>query len=118
MWYNINMQKNSTRGFIRLRTILIAIVIILIISFFGIDLKKLTENPTTQNNFRYVWSGVTYVWDSYLRTPLSYVWNNIFIDLIWEPSYYALSQLKKGEGDTLFKSISPIVHFDNNEGPQ
>jgi hypothetical protein len=102
----------NTRGFISLKTIAIAVLIILAVSFFGIDLKKLAQNPTTQSNFNYVWSGVSFVWESYLRTPLSFVWNNVFIDLIWEPSYDALTQLKNGEGESLFQSMAPKIDFD------
>jgi hypothetical protein len=38
-----------------LRLIIIAIVIILVLSFFGISLRHVISLPATQDNFHFVW---------------------------------------------------------------
>lgn len=73
-------NKNTERGFIK--AVIMIVVILLIISYFGINLRSTVNSPTTQENFSYVINGTIHVWDSYLKKPASYVWNEIFIKLI------------------------------------
>lgn len=76
--------------------ILVIIASILIISYFGISLKGLVESDTTQDNFSYVASGLVKVWNNYLRAPTTYLWNNVFIDILWESFKGAMENIKNG----------------------
>ncbi|HUD04250.1 MAG TPA: hypothetical protein VMR73_02040 [Candidatus Paceibacterota bacterium] len=69
------MKFNPNRGLIR--TIIIIIIAILILSYFGISIQSVINSPTTQNNFSYVWGGVVYVWNTYLSGPFWALWNII-----------------------------------------
>ena len=73
--------KNDNRGLVR--WIFIMIIAIIILSYFGFDLRSIIEAEGTQNNLGYVWGGVVAVWDKYLASPVLYFWQNIFLDLIW-----------------------------------
>ncbi len=87
-------MKNKTAGeggFIR--TIVIIVIAILIVSYFGINLRALVTSPTTQDNITYVTTGVINLWNNYLKAPVTYVWNEIFIKLIWNS---AIENLKNG----------------------
>lgn len=82
----------AKRGFIKL--ILLIIVALLVISYFGINLRQLVSSPTTQDNVSYVASTTVAVWNDYLKGPVTYLWNKIFLDLIWLPAVANLKNQK------------------------
>ena len=65
-----------------IKWIIIALIAIIVLSFFGYDLKVIIDSPLTQKNLNYTKSGVEYVWDGYLKGPLTYLYKNIFIGMI------------------------------------
>jgi hypothetical protein len=77
MLKKINTQN---RGFVK--AVIIIVVILLIISYFGINLRDTVNSDTTQDNFAYVINGIVHIWNNYLKTPVMYVWKEIFIKLI------------------------------------
>jgi len=103
-----NQPAAGERGLIKM--ILIIIAALLIISYFGINLRDLVNAPTTQDNITYVATTTVTVWDSYLKVPATYLWQNIFLDLIWNPSMHNLIEARNGQ--TLdIASSTPIVPF-------
>ncbi len=70
------------RGFIR--TVVFIVILIIIIGFFGFDLRSIIESDVVQNNLKYAWSGVVAFWENILREPTLYIWNNLFKNLIKE----------------------------------
>ena len=74
------MQKN--KGFVKM--IVLIIIGILILSYFGFNLKSIAESPTSQSNFSYVWGTLSYVWDTFLAGPAIWVWNKIIVGIFWE----------------------------------
>jgi ABC-type antimicrobial peptide transport system permease subunit len=89
------------KGFIRIRTILLVILAILVLSFFSFDIETFIESPQTQSNLNYVWGGVTYVWTEYLEGPFNYLWYDVFIDLLWDAFINNLLSIEAGEGNSL-----------------
>ncbi len=73
----ITLHKKG--GFIRMA--FIVIIIILILSYVGIDLKSFIESDKTQSNLSYVWGGVLWMWD----TVINPVWSR-YIYPVW--SYF------------------------------
>jgi hypothetical protein len=65
--------------------VIIIVIALLILSYYGFNLRQTIQSPTTQDNFSYAWGGVTYVWDNYLQTPVDYFYN-FFVNDIWKPS--------------------------------
>lgn len=88
------MPKNPNGGFIKM--IIILIIIILALSYFGFDIKKFMESPTTQKNLGYVWGLAKVVWDKYLEKPLAYLWKNVFVNLLWESFTFNMERIKGG----------------------
>lgn len=78
------------RGLIKM--IVIIVVALLIISYFGINIRALVSAPTTQDNFSYVATTSVSIWNNYLKAPTTYVWNKIFVELIWNPAIDGLKQ--------------------------
>ncbi|MEN9614514.1 MAG: hypothetical protein RLZZ347_821 [Candidatus Parcubacteria bacterium] len=85
---------NKQSGFVRI--ILIILIAILILSYFGIDIKGVVEAPGTQKNIGYVWGWTVYVWSTYLEKPFNYLWHDIFIDKLWSQFLDTLATIKKG----------------------
>jgi len=92
-----NTNKNS--GFVKL--ILIIIITIIVLSYLGFNLRAIVESPETQGNLGYVWGLTVGVWDNYIGSPVMYLWNDIFIDLMWNPFVENLERNKRGEPSTI-----------------
>lgn len=65
--------------------IILIVIALLILGYFGINLRSVVNSPTTQDNFSYVWNNVVDVWNNYLKVPATYLWG-IFVNLIWSPA--------------------------------
>ena len=98
---------NKQSGFIKF--IVIIIIAIIILSYFGFDLRSIVEAPETQENIGYVWGGVVYIWENWLAGPISYLWNDIFIDLLWDSFIENLERIKGGETTTITELAPEII---------
>jgi hypothetical protein len=88
------MKINRQRGIVR--TIIIIVIALLVISYFGINLQQVATSPTSESNFSYVWNGVVYVWDTYLKTPATEAYN-FFITYIWDPAIADIERIDAGQ---------------------
>ncbi len=88
------MKINKQRGIVR--TVILIIIALLVVSYFGINLRQLATSPTSESNFSYVWGSVTYVWDTYLKTPATEVYD-LFITYIWDPSIADIQRIDSGQ---------------------
>ena len=89
------LDLRNQKGFIQF--IFIIIILVLLLSYFNINIRGIIEAPQTQENIGYVWGWVALVWNDYLRTPVSYFWNNIFINLLWNSFVDNLEKIKRGQ---------------------
>jgi len=81
---SINRQspKSKTSGQSGIiRFILLILVAVILLSYFGFDLRSIVEDEQTQSNFAFVGEWVGVVWD-FIRTPALYVWD--FITDVWD----------------------------------
>lgn len=92
------------------RTVLIVLVAILVLSYFGFDIKSIVESPLAQNNIGYVWGFVVGIWNNYLSQPVMYFWNNIFIGILWETFTGAMEKIKNGEQPEI-NTMGPSLDF-------
>jgi hypothetical protein len=65
------MQQN--KGFVKL--VILILVGILILSYFGIDLRGLVNSDATRENVSYVWSFIQGLWYDYVKTPVIFILN-------------------------------------------
>ncbi len=94
---------NLQAGFIRLKTLVIIILIIVALGMFGINIEEdVAGNEDVQHNVSYVWTGVVNFWDRYLAGPADYIWNDIFVDLIWDSFILNMQRLRDGQSPTDF----------------
>jgi len=96
--------KNDKRGLIQ--WLVIVLIAVLVLSYFGFDLRAIIESEGTQGNLGYLWGlGVT-VWNEYLSRPILYFWHNIFIDLLWNSFIDNLERIKNGQ-PTTYEEMTP-----------
>jgi hypothetical protein len=88
--------------------VIIIVVALLILSYYGFSLRNLVNSPTTQDNFGYVATTTVTFWDQYLEQPANYLWNDVFINLIWDPAITSLTQMKNNQ-PTNIQSSSPTL---------
>ena len=96
--FNIPMNKGI------IQTIIIIVIALLILSYFGYNLRSIATSPTAQDNFSYVGEVVSNVWNNWLETPVTYLWN-IFVNYIWTP---AINILKAGPTTSANQSTSAV----------
>ena len=84
--------------------IILIIIAILVLSYFGFSLRDLGEDETTQDNFAFVTEWLSFVWENYLRVPSIWIWENI-ISFIWNDLFLEnLYRLQSGED---FSDLAP-----------
>jgi len=64
--------------------LVLAVLTILVLSYFHISIKAVVDSPTGQDNINYVSGTTTNLWDEYLQKPASYLWNDIWVDIFWK----------------------------------
>jgi hypothetical protein len=95
---------NLQAGFIRLKTLVIIILILVLLGMFGVNVEEdVAGNEDVQENVSYVWTGVANFWDRYLADPSDYIWNDVFVDLIWGSFIVNMQAIRSGESATNFE---------------
>ncbi len=106
-------KKMNEKGFINVIGVIVLMAItMLTLSFFHFDLRTETKsNATLKSNTTYVAEIVTSVWTGYLERPVTYFWNNIFIDLLWNSFVSNMSRVRDGKA-TDFENSAPKLQFN------
>ena len=80
-----------------IKLIIFIIVVIFVLSYFNISLRAIVDGNVFRENFAFVWNSIKSGWNRYLLGPADYLWNDIFIDLIWDSFTDNLGRIKKGD---------------------
>lgn len=81
------MYKNKQGGLIKL--IIIIIIAVTVLSWYGVDIKNFFTSPLVQKNFGYVWNFIKDIWFNYLVGPAHQLWL-IWVDRVWDPLMHLL----------------------------
>lgn len=65
----MKINKNKNGGFIKM--IIIIVIAIVVLSYYGFDLKSIFTSDQVQDNLAYVWDIVVKIWDLFI----AYIWN-------------------------------------------
>jgi hypothetical protein len=95
-----------------IKYIILGLVIIIVLSFFGYDLKAIIEAPQTQSNLSYTWGGVTTAWN-YVKGPIMYFYNNIFIGILWKAFIHNLGRIDAGAPTEIENAGSRLLNIGN-----
>jgi len=101
---------NTNRGISLLKIIILVFVAILILGYFGISLRKTVESPTTQDNLHYVGGGTKSVWDRYLKDPVHYIWQDVWVNIFWRSFISNMERIRDGK-PTDFEKAAPTPNF-------
>ncbi|MFA6602076.1 MAG: hypothetical protein WCT02_04435 [Candidatus Paceibacterota bacterium] len=85
------IPKTTNRGLIK--TIVLIVVLLLILAYFGFNLRAIVSSQTFQDNWNFLKDLTVNVWSNYLSGPVGYFWNQIFLPYIWSP---IIDNLSKG----------------------
>lgn len=78
------MKYNQGASLIKI--ILVIVMLIIFFSLLGWDIESdVVQNEQVQTNLQYVLNWLSDVWENHLSVPILYLWNDIFIDLLWQP---------------------------------
>lgn len=92
--------------------ILLIVIGLIILGYFGFDIRKAIESPVARSNIEYAKDAVVYVWNTYLKGPAEYLWD-LFINLIWNPAIENLTKIKNGEKTNYQNLPSQLVPRNN-----
>ncbi|MFA5750711.1 MAG: hypothetical protein WCX79_04500 [Candidatus Paceibacterota bacterium] len=102
------MNLKSLSGFSIIKILIWGIIIILVLSYFKINIRGVVESPEAQENIEYVKEGGKTIWEEYLQEPAKYIWNNIFIELLWNAFVENLERVRDGK-PTEIEEAAPIL---------
>lgn len=78
-----NLSKK--RGISILGVLVLGVILVLVLSYFNVSIKAVVESPTGQENINFVGTTSRNLWNDYLAQPASYLWNDVWLKLIWNP---------------------------------
>jgi hypothetical protein len=93
----VELGKNDFWRFflnLKMKFVFLGLIIILILGYFGVSVRTVATNPTSQDNIEYVSDTSRSFWDKYLKDPATYLWNDIWVDLFWHPFIDNMKRLK------------------------
>ena len=110
------MNYSNKRGSLTLiQIIIVLVIIILVLSVFGVNIQSVVESPQVEKNFSYITGFFVKIWNNYLSYPFLYLWNDIFIDLLWEPFVSNLKRIRENQ-PTDFELMAPAIPDINLKG--
>lgn len=94
------MRPKNSSGFIKL--ILLIVAAVLILSYFGVNLREIAESETGKENISFlkgvllqIWNFILSVWERFLEQPVMYFWNDIFLKYVWSFVVDSLDKIRK-----------------------
>lgn len=65
----------GNRGFLKL--IILIVLALVVLGFFGYNFKDIIESPTVKENLQYVWGLAVKLWNNFLAEPANWLWDKI-----------------------------------------
>lgn len=106
--FRMNQYTSKQSGFIK--WVVIILIILIVLGYYGFDVREIIESQQVQENIHYVWGFVVHVWDTYLKGPALYLWN-IWTDLIWSGFVENLQKLRGGQPDELQENAPSVFRY-------
>lgn len=67
------------RGLVK--AIILIVVVLLVISYFGFNLREIVNSETFQNNWEFIKEAIVWLWDNIFKAPIEFIWNSILLPL-------------------------------------
>lgn len=88
-------MENDERGLIKL--LVLIIIAVLVLSYFGFDLRGFLNSDTVKGNFGFLLEGAKTIWREYLTVPSNFIWG-IFYNYIWLAFIENMDRIRQGRG--------------------
>ena len=88
----------------------LTILLVVVLSYFNINLKAVVENPTTQNNVNYVGGAGKSLWNDYLKKPMTHFWNDVVVNIFWASFISNMERIRDNKPTDLQKT-APTVNI-------
>lgn len=88
------MKNDRERGFIGAIVSMVAALIILQ-AVFKVDVMGVLKSPDFGEIVSYLKKFLILIWEKFLVLPVSFLWNEVFIDIIWDVIKDGFELLKK-----------------------
>jgi|GEM_PF-1134256 len=62
-------------GFIKV--VLLIVIALIVLGYFGYNLKDIINSPTVHDNLVYVWNLIVKLWNNILAEPAAWIWDKI-----------------------------------------
>lgn len=68
-------SDRQDKGFIKI--VLLIVIALVVLGFFGYNLKDIINSPTVHDNLAYVWDLIVKLWNNILAEPALWLWDKI-----------------------------------------
>lgn len=102
------MKRHTTQGGFIKWIVIGFIVLVLASYFYNFSVREAVEDEQTQDNIEYISENAESFWNRNLKSAATYLWEDVFIDLIWGAFIENMQRLKDGE-NTDFENNAPGV---------
>jgi hypothetical protein len=93
-----------------IKVLVIIVLILVVLGLMGVNVKHdVVENQEVHNNVSYVWNGVVNIWNNYLAGPAEFIWQEIFVNILWKAFITNMQRLIDGEPPTDFTTDSEAI---------
>jgi len=81
----------SKKGLIK--TIIIIVIALIILGYFGFNISDIINGPTVQSNLHSAWNFVYNLWNNYLSVPFTFFWDKFVVGILWKTFQAGMSAL-------------------------
>ncbi len=103
-----NKKDGEDGGMSILGAVLWGIIILLVLSYFGISVRGVAESPTGKDNFSYVGGGIKGLWHRYIAEPISNLAEEEHIQFFWQSFTRNMRQIRDGQ-PTDMQTSAPVL---------
>lgn len=68
-------SPTGNRGFVKM--ILLIVIALIVLGFFGYNLRDIVNSPTVHENLVYVWDLLVKIWNAVIVTPFNWIMSKI-----------------------------------------
>ena len=104
-------KQKQQQGSILKWIIILAVALLIGSYFFDFSLKTAVEDEQTQENFEYVKTESSKLYQGKLKNTVDYLWKDIFLGLLWPDFTENMQRIKDGES-TVFDEIGTSLQID------
>lgn len=78
--FNMIQRVQTNRGLVK--TIVIFVLALIIISYLGLNIKSIVASQTFQDNWTFIKDLAINIWSNYLKGIIDFIWNNIITPIL------------------------------------